>query len=73
MDNARRGCATCRFADWSRNPKPRAKGPGDCRYVPEMPPLPISISRAHGFNPMFARTAIWKDMGEDCPTWEFHY
>ena len=65
-----RGCADCRFADWSRNPKARAQGPGDCRYVVTEPPLPISITRAHGFSPKRPRTAIWKDMGADCPTWE---
>jgi hypothetical protein len=67
---AKRGCGSCRFADWRRGPQgPRSKGPGDCTFEPVLPALPDAVTKAHGWRREWSRMSIWKDQGAECPCW----
>lgn len=69
MKAPRRGCGSCRFADWARLGGLRKKGPGDCRFEPATTALPDSVTKAHGYRADPSRQSIWKDWGEECPVW----
>ena len=51
-------------------PRINEKYSGRCEWpIPEMIPLPHSITKTYGFNTHFYKGAIWASL-EGCPVWE---
>lgn len=62
-------CATCihsRFELSKNTGKPVRGWAGDCRFVPVLPPLPISITMAYGFRDEFTKSKIYPNT-QGCP------
>jgi hypothetical protein len=70
-------CGNCRFLrvapDRSGRRVVRKANAYSCTFpLPEMPALPESLTRAHGFRPYTkqGRSSMTPDDGANCPTWE---
>ena len=70
-----RTCRTCRFLNVAPDKAGRIRPQRDGAYQciapqPEMPPMPLSITNAYGFNWPPSRTYMLPDQDTECPVWE---
>lgn len=59
-------CATCKFAQFERTPTGRFMRKVAGRCMLPIPPIALPACMTASVS----RTAIWPDMGADCPTYK---
>jgi hypothetical protein len=70
----KRNCGTCKWAtfEMTKHKPPRFSkdAVSQCSWpMPEMIPLPHSITKAYGFRSSYFRNSVVPNQWEDCPTW----